>query len=379
MFYDYVDSGSWSESTYRANASDFGRLNFRQRVARNIENRSLASDMVGQAVSMPVAIAPTGLCGMQHADGEILLARAAEKFGIPFSLSTFSICSIEDIASHTSGPFWFQLYVTRDKTYMKNLIERAKDAACSALIITLDLQIQGQRHKDLKNGLSAPPKLTLPNILNLMTKPAWCLRMLGTSRRTFGNIVGHVPNVSNLKEISRWTERQLDPTLCWDDVRSIRKLWPGKMILKGILDVEDAQLAKHYGADAIVVSNHGGRQLDGAPSSISALSEIVNAVGRDLEVLLDSGIRSGQDVLKAVALGAKGVLMGRAPLYGLGALGEAGVTKCLEIVRNELDLSMAFCGLTDVRSADNTILLERQGLSFWPCGSSRSLTFEGAQ
>jgi len=357
MFYDYADSGSWTESTYRANSTDFEKIKFRQRVAVNMDNRTLKTTMAGQEVFMPVALAPTGLTGMQHADGEILAAKAAEKFGVPFTLSTMSICSIEDIAAHTTSPFWFQLYVMRDRDFIRRLIERAKAAKCSALVLTLDLQVLGQRHKDIKNGLSAPPKLTIPNIINMMTKPRWCLGMLGTSRRTFGNIVGHASNVSDMSSLSSWTAQQFDPTLSWDDVEWIKKLWGGKLIIKGILDVEDARLAVRSGADALIVSNHGGRQLDGAPSSIAALPAIVDAVGDQIEVHIDGGIRSGQDVIKSLALGAKGAYIGRAFLYGLGAMGEAGVTKCLEIIHKELDLTMAFCGLTDVKKVDKKILL----------------------
>jgi L-lactate dehydrogenase (cytochrome) len=358
MFYDYADSGSWTESTYRANEGDFQKIKLRQRVAVNMEGRSTASTMVGQPVAMPVAIAPTGLTGMQHADGEILAARAAKKFGIPFTLSTMSICSIEDVAQGTDGhPFWFQLYVMRDRDFIERLIDRAKAAACSALVLTLDLQILGQRHKDLKNGLSAPPKPTLSTILNLMTKPRWCLGMLGTPRRQFGNIVGHVKGVENMGSLSEWTAKQFDPRLNWGDVEWIKKRWGGKLILKGIQDVEDARLAVQSGADALIVSNHGGRQLDGAESSIQALPAIVDAVGSQIEVHMDGGIRSGQDVLKAVSLGAKGTYIGRSMLYGLGAMGEAGVTKALEIIHKELDLTMAFCGRTQIHQVDTSILL----------------------
>ena len=357
MFYDYADSGSWTESTYRANSLDFERIKFRQRVAVNMENRTLRTTMVGQEVAMPVSLAPTGLTGMQHADGEILAARAAEKFGVPFTLSTMSICSIEDIAANTSKPFWFQLYVMRDREFIKRLIARAKAANCSALVLTLDLQVLGQRHKDLINGLSAPPRLTIPNILNMMTKPRWCLGMLGTSRRSFGNIVGHASDVSDMSSLSSWTAQQFDPRLSWDDVKWIKDQGGGKLIIKGIMDEEDARLAAASGADALIVSNHGGRQLDGAPSSIWALPRIVEAVGDKIEVHMDGGIRSGQDVIKALALGAKGVYIGRAFLFGLGAMGEEGVSKCLEIIQKELDLTMAFCGLTDVRKVDKGILL----------------------
>ena len=357
MFYDYADSGSWTESTYRANTSDFTGMKFRQRVAVNMENRSLRTTMAGQSTAMPVAIAPTGLTGMQHADGEILAARAAEKFGIPFTLSTMSICSIEDVAANTTAPFWFQLYVMKDRDFINRLIDRAKAARCSALVLTLDLQILGQRHKDLKNGLSAPPKLTIANIANMMTKPRWCLGMLGTKRHGFGNIVGHASDVSDMTSLSAWTAQQFDPALSWDDVAWIKERWGGKLIIKGVMDPEDARLAVRSGADALIVSNHGGRQLDGALSSIAALPAIVDAVGSEIEIHLDSGIRSGQDVIKALALGAHGVYIGRAFLYGLGAMGEEGVTKCLEIIRNELDLTMAFCGLKDVRDVSKEILI----------------------
>lgn len=357
MFYDYADSGSWTESTYRANEGDFQKIKLRQRVAVNMEGRSTESTMVGVPVKMPVAIAPTGLTGMQHADGEILAAKAAEKFGVPFTLSTMSICSIEDIAAHTKAPFWFQLYVMRDRAFIERLIDRAKAANCGALVLTLDLQILGQRHKDLKNGLSAPPKLTLANILNMATKPRWCLGMAGTKRRQFGNIVGHVSGVGDMGSLSAWTAQQFDPRLNWGDVEWIKKRWGGKLILKGIQDVEDARLAVDSGADALIVSNHGGRQLDGAQSSIEALPAVVAEVGSKIEVHMDGGVRSGQDVLKALALGAKGCYIGRAFLYGLGAMGEAGVSKALEIIHKELDLTMAFCGRTRVDQVDTSILL----------------------
>ncbi len=358
MFYDYCDSGSWTESTYRANSDDFQKIKLRQRVAVNMEGRSTKTTMLGEQVSMPVAIAPTGLTGMQHADGEILGALAAKAFGIPFTLSTMSICSIEDVAEATNRhPFWFQVYVMRDRDFIERLIDRAKAANVSALQITLDLQILGQRHKDIKNGLSAPPKLTLPNIMNMATKPAWCMGMLGTKRRDFRNIVGHVKGVENMSSLSAWTAEQFDPRLNWGDVEWIKKRWGGKIILKGIQDAEDARLAVDSGADALIVSNHGGRQLDGAPSSITALPAIVQAVGKNIEVWMDGGIRSGQDVLKARALGAQGTLIGRAWLHGLGAAGQAGVTKALEIIHKELDLTMAFCGRTDINTVDQSILL----------------------
>ncbi len=357
MFYDYADSGSWTESTYRANNSDFAKIKFRQRVAVNLENRSLASTMVGQHVSMPVALSPTGLTGMQHADGEILAAQAAEQFGVPFTLSTMSICSIEDVAANTSKPFWFQLYVMKDREFINRLIDRAKAAKCSALVLTLDLQVLGQRHKDLRNGLSAPPKLTIPNIINMATKPRWVAGMLATKRRGFGNIVGHATSVSDMSSLSAWTQQQFDLSLSWADVEWIKQRWGGKLIIKGIMDAEDARLAVSSGADALIVSNHGGRQLDGAQSSIEALPAIIDAVGSQIEVHMDGGIRSGQDVLKAVALGARGVYIGRPFLYGLGAMGRPGVTKCLDILRNELDLTMAFCGLRDLQQVDKKILL----------------------
>ncbi len=358
MFYDYADSGSYTQGTYRANEDDFQRIKLRQRVAVNLSGRSTRSTMLGQDVAMPVAIAPTGLTGMQHADGEILGARAAKAFGIPFTLSTMGICSLEDVAEATDRhPFWFQLYVMRDRSFIENLIERAQAANCSALQITLDLQILGQRHKDIKNGLSTPPRPTLKNLINLATKPRWCLGMLGTKRRSFGNIVGHAKGVSDLSSLSSWTAEQFDPQLNWGDVEWIKKRWGGKIILKGIMDAEDARLAVDSGADALIVSNHGGRQLDGAPSSIAALPSIVEAVGKNIEVWMDGGIRSGQDVLKARALGAQGTLIGRSFLYGLGAYGQAGVTRALELIQRELDTTMAFCGRTHIDQVDQSILL----------------------
>jgi L-lactate dehydrogenase (cytochrome) len=357
MFYDYADSGSWTESTYRSNEADLQRLKFRQRVAVDVAQRSTRTTMVGQDVAMPVAIAPTGLTGMQHANGEIHGANAAKKFGIPFTLSTMSICSIEDVADGTDGyPFWFQLYVMRDRDFVSRLIARARAANCSALVLTLDLQIIGQRHKDIKNGLSAPPKPTIANLINLLTKPRWCIGMLGAKRRSFGNIVGHVKGLSSMTSLGDWIGQQFDPSLNWNDIAWIRQQWGGKLILKGIQDVQDAKLALNSGADAIVVSNHGGRQLDGAVSSIDALSPIVDAVGKQIEVHMDGGIRSGQDVLRAIALGAKGTYIGRAWLYGLGAMGEQGVTKALECIHKELDVSMAFCGQTDIKLVDSTIM-----------------------
>jgi L-lactate dehydrogenase (cytochrome) len=363
MFYDYADSGAWTESTYRANESDFQRIKLRQRVAVDMTNRTLASTMVGIPVAMPLALAPVGMTGMQHADGEILAARAANKAGVPFTLSTMSICSIEDVAENTDKPFWFQLYVMRDRDFMSRLLKRAKAANCSALVLTLDLQILAQRHKDLKNGLTAPPRLTLPNLIDIGMKPRWWTAMLGTKRRMFGNIVGHAKGVGDMTALGSWTAEQFDPTLNWDDVKRIKDEWGGKLILKGILDPEDAEMAARSGADALIVSNHGGRQLDGAMSSIAALPGIVDAVGDRIEVHMDGGIRSGQDVIKAIALGAKGVYIGRAFTYGLGAMGEAGVTKSLEIIRKELDMTMALCGLRDIQKVDGNILVDRDP---WP-------------
>ena len=357
MFYDYADSGSWTESTYRANSDDFQRIKLRQRVAVNMEGRSTATRMVGVNAKMPVCIAPVGLTGMQSADGEIKAARAAEKFGIPFTLSTMSICSIEDVAAHTTAPFWFQLYMMRDRQAMARMIERARVAGCGALVLTLDLQVIGQRHKDIKNDMRASVIPSLGNLLDMATKPRWCLGMLGTRRHTFRNLVGHVEGVSDMKSLASWTNEQFDPTLSWADVAWVKAQWGGKLILKGIQDVEDARLAVHSGADAIVVSNHGGRQLDGAPSSISALPAIAAAVGDQIEVWMDGGIRSGQDVLKAWALGARGTMIGRAMVYGLGAYGEAGVTRALEMIHKELDVTMAFCGHTDIQTVDTSILM----------------------
>ncbi len=355
-FYDYADSGSYTESTYHANSTDLADIKLRQRVALNVDNRSTKTTMVGQEVAMPVAIAPTGLTGMQWANGEMLGAIAAEKFGIPFTLSTMSICSIEDVASVTKKPFWFQLYVMRDRGFVKSLIERAKAAKCSALVLTLDLQILGQRHKDIKNGMTVPPKMTITNILDLMSKPGWAIRAL-SGRKTFGNLAGHIKGADSVISLSQWTASKFDPTLSWDDVAWIKEQWGGKLILKGILDVEDAKLAVQTGADAIIVSNHGGRQLDSAVSSIEALPEIAAAVGDKVEVWFDGGIRTGQDVLKAVALGAKGTLIGRAFLYGLGAMGEAGVTKALEIIHKEMDISMALSGISSINAVSRDILV----------------------
>ena len=366
MFYDYCESGSWTEQTFRENTSDFDQLRLRQRVAVDMTGRSTASEMIGQKVAMPVALAPVGMTGMQCADGEIKAARAAEKFGVPFTLSTMSICSIEDVAENTTEPFWFQLYTMRDTGYVSRLIQRAKDAKCSALVITLDLQILGQRHKDLKNGLSAPPKPTLKNMINLSTKWGWGLEMLKTKRRFFGNIIGHVDDVSDPASLMDWTAQQFDPTLDWDKIKQIKDEWGGKVILKGILDAEDAKMALNVGADAIIVSNHGGRQLDGALSSIKALPAILDAVGDKVEVHMDGGIRSGQDILKAVALGAKGTYIGRTFIYGLGAMGEAGVTKALEVLHKEMDISMALCGHRTMDEVlRNTLLIPKNFGGDW--------------
>ena len=361
MFFDYCESGSWSESTLHANEADLQAIKFRQRVAIDVDERSTSAKMLGDDVTMPVALAPTGLTGMQHADGEILAAQAAEEFGVPFTLSTMSICSIEDVAENTTKPFWFQLYVMRDRKFVHRLIERARAAGCSALVITVDLQIMGQRHCDVKNGLSAPPKPTLANLVNLATKPGWCLKMLGTRRRYFGNVVGHVDGIEDMSSLAQWTAGQFDPTLSWDDVRELRRLWDGKVIIKGVMDAEDAAKAMDVGADAIIVSNHGGRQLDGAPSSIAALPQIVDMVGGRCEVWMDGGIRSGQDVLRALALGADGTMIGRAFLYGLAAGGKTGVQQVLQIIQKELDLTMAFCGRRALGEVDRDILLPKSG------------------
>jgi L-lactate dehydrogenase (cytochrome) len=354
--FDYVDRGSYSEATLRANRADLESLTLRQRVAIDVDRRSTRSTMLGQEVSMPVALAPVGLTGLNWANGEMLAARAAERFGVPYTLSTMSICSIEDVASAVTRPFWFQLYVMRDRGFSGSLIERAKAAGCSALVLTLDLQVQGQRHQDLKNGLAVPPRLTPGTVLDILKKPGWALNVMMGKRKSFGNLEGRIPNADSLTTLSHWIAGQFDPTLSWKDVEWVKKLWGGKIILKGILDAEDAKIAASTGVEALVVSNHGGRQLDGAASSIRALPEIVDAIGDRMEVLFDGGIRSGQDLLKALALGAKGALIGRAYAYGLGAMGEKGVARALEIIRNELDVSMALCGLRDVKDASPAIL-----------------------
>jgi len=354
--FDYVDRGSYTESTLRANRADLELLTLRQRVGIDVDKRSTRGTMLGEEVSMPVGLAPVGLTGLNWADGEILAARAAQRFGVPFTLSTMSICSIEDVAGGVEKPFWFQLYVMRDRGFAASLIERAKAAGCSALVLTLDLQIQGQRHRDLKNGLAVPPTLTLGTALDIMMKPAWALNVLRGKRKSFGNLEGRIPDANSLTTLSQWIAGQFDPTLSWKDVEWVKKLWGGKLVLKGVLDAEDAKIAAQSGADALVVSNHGGRQLDGTLSSIRALPEVVDAVAEGIEVWFDGGIRGGQDVLKALALGARATLIGRAFAYGLGAMGEAGVTRALEIIQRELDVTMALCGLREVRDANRSIL-----------------------
>ena len=356
MFYDYAESGSWTQSTFRRNAEVFSEIQLRQRVAKDISQRSIEGQMLGETWAMPVALAPTGLTGMQHANGEILAAQAAEAFGVPFTLSTMSICSIEDVAANTQKPFWFQLYVMKDREFISALIQRAKAANCSALVLTLDLQIIGQRHKDVKNQMTAPPKLTLTNLINMATKPRWCMGMLATRRHSFGNVVGHAKGVENLTSLSEWSAEQLDPALSWDDVAWVQEQWGGKLILKGIMDAEDAGIAAGLGVDAIIVSNHGGRQLDGAPASMDVLADVIDAVAGRCEVWLDGGIRSGQDVFKAKAMGAEGTLIGKAFLNGLGALGKIGVTQCLEIIAKELDLTMAFCGKTKLSEVGGDVI-----------------------
>ena len=352
MFYDYSESGSWTESTFVRNESVFNEILLRQRVAVDLTNRSQSKEILGERWAMPVALAPTGMAGMQCSDGEIKAAQAAEEFGVPFTLSTMSICSIEDVAENTSKPFWFQLYVMKDRRFVESLIDRAKKANCSALVLTLDLQILGQRHKDIKNHLSAPPRLTFKNVVNMMTKPRWCMGMLTTRRHQFGNIVGHADGVDDLSSLSSWSAEQLDPSLNWDDIEWIKERWGGPLILKGIMDPLDARHALDSGADALIVSNHGGRQLDGAPATLEVLPTIVAEVGDRLSVFMDGGIRSGQDVYKAVALGAEACFIGKAFLNGLGAMGKAGVTRCLELILNELDLTMAFCGYRDINDVD---------------------------
>lgn len=363
MFYDYLDSGSWTESSYRANLDDLGAVLLRQRVGIDTAARSTGARMMGHAVSMPVALAPAGLTGMQYADGEILAARAAQRFGVPYVLSTMSICSIEDVAAHTSAPFWFQLYLLRDRDFVSRLMQRARAAGCPVLVLTMDLPVMGQRHQDLRNQLRAPPAPTLANLLRFLARPRWCLRMLRTQRRGFGNVIGHVGEVKSLQSLAAWTAAQLDPSISWTDVAWVRKQWQGKLIIKGIMDADDARQALSCGADGLIVSNHGGRQLDGTCSSAHALPAIAEAVGHRLEVHLDGGVRSGQDVLRALSLGARGVYIGRPYLYGLGALGESGVTRCLEIIQKELDLTMALCGIRTLDQAGPHLLLPSRGRS----------------
>jgi L-lactate dehydrogenase (cytochrome) len=355
-FVDYCESGSYAEQTLRANRADLERITLRQRILHNVAGRSTKTTILGESVALPLALAPVGLTGMQHGDGEILACRAAQAAGIPYTLSTMSICSIEDVAAAVDKPFWFQLYVMKDRGYIRGLIERASAAKCSALVLTVDLQVIGQRHRDIKNGMSVPPEIRFGNLIDIATKPAWALGVLRGKRKTFGNIAGHYPGMQNVSVLSKWVAEQFDPTLSWKDVEWIKSLWPGKLILKGILDVEDARIAAKTGAAAIVVSNHGGRQLDGAASSISMLPPIAEAVGSDVEVLLDGGIRSGQDLMRAIALGARACLSGRAYIYGLGAGGEAGVARAIEIIRNELDVSMALTGVTSIAEIDRRVI-----------------------
>jgi L-lactate dehydrogenase (cytochrome) len=357
MFFDYADRGAYAEETLRANRADLQRLKLRQRVLVDVSRRTLDTTIVGEPVPLPLALAPIGLCGMQWGDGEILACRAAQAAGIPFCLSTMSICAIEDVAAAVEKPFWFQLYVMKDRGFVRSLIDRAAAAQCSALVLTIDLQVLGQRHADTRNGMTVPPELRLRNLVDIATKPAWALSVLRGKRKTFGNLAGHVRGMENVNSLAQWIAGQFDPALSWKDVEWIRSLWPGKLIIKGVLDVEDARLAAKTGASAIVVSNHGGRQLDGAPSSISALPSIVDAVGGDSEIIFDGGIRSGQDVLRALALGARSCLLGRAYVYGLGAGGQAGVAKAIEIIRNELDVTMALCGVSNVRDLDRRVIV----------------------
>jgi L-lactate dehydrogenase (cytochrome) len=357
MFYDYVDTGSWTQSTYHANEAAFQALRFHQRVGVDISERSTTTHLLGRQVTMPVSIAPVGLAGMLHADGEILMAKAAEQFGIPFTLSTMSICSIEDVARQTNAPFWFQLYVTRDKEFTNRLINRARIAGCSALVLTLDLPLLGQRHRDIHNGLSAPPRRNLSSLWQVMQRPSWCANLLSTPRRTFGNIVGHAQGVDDLSSLSSWVEQQFDPTLTWKEIEQIRQRWGGKLVIKGITHPQDARMAAQVGADAIVVSNHGGRQLDGALASLCALPAVVDAVGSDVEVHVDGGVRSGQDVLKAWALGARGVSIGRAAMYGLAAMGQPGVTLALDLIHKALDFSLGLCGHTTLATVDRDTLV----------------------
>jgi L-lactate dehydrogenase (cytochrome) len=355
-FFDYAEAGSYSQETLRANRDDLERIKLRQRVLFNVSQRSLATTILGERVSLPLALAPIGLCGMQHGDGEILACRAAQSAGIPFTLSTMSICSIEDVAQAVDKPFWFQLYVMKDRGFIRALIERAAAAKCSALVLTLDLQVLGQRHCDIRNGMTVPPQIKLGNLIDIATKPAWALSILRGKRKTFGNLAGHVQGMENVNSLAQWTASQFDPALSWKDVEWVRSVWPGKLILKGILDVEDARIAAKAGASALVVSNHGGRQLDGAPSSIAALPKVVEAVGDQIEVMFDGGIRSGQDVLRALARGARSCMIGRSYIYGLGAGGEAGVARAIDILGKELDVTMALCGVSNVGDIDDRVI-----------------------
>ena len=357
-FFDYAEAGSYSQETLRANREDLERIKLRQRVLVDVSQRDLTTTIIGEKVSLPLALAPIGLCGMQHGDGEILACRAAQAAGIPFTLSTMSICSIEDVAQAVGKPFWFQLYVMKDRGFIKALIERAAAAKCSALVLTVDLQVLGQRHCDVRNGMTVPPEIKLANLIDIATKPAWAFSILKGKRKTFGNLAGHVRGMENVKSLAQWTASQFDPTLNWKDVEWVKSVWPGKLILKGILDAEDARTAARTGAAALIVSNHGGRQLDGAPSSISALPKIADAVGGDIEVMFDGGIRSGQDVLRALALGARSCMVGRSYIYGLGAAGEAGVAKAIEFLGKELDVSMALTGVNSVKDVDRRVIAE---------------------
>ena len=357
-FFDYAEAGSYSQETLAANRADLERIKLRQRILVDMSQRDLSTTIIGEKAALPLALAPIGLCGMQHGDGEILACRAAQKAGIPFTLSTMSICSIEDVAQATGKPFWFQLYVMRDRGFVKALIERAAAAKCSALVLTVDLQVLGQRHCDVRNGMTVPPQLKLANVIDIMTKPAWAFSILRGKRKTFGNLAGHVKGMENVNSLAQWTASQFDPTLSWKDVEWVRSLWPGKLILKGILDVEDARIAAKTGAAALIVSNHGGRQLDGAPSSISALPKIAEAVGSEIEVMFDGGIRTGADLMRALAFGARSCMIGRSYIYGLGAGGEAGVAKAIEYLGKELDVTMALCGVKNVRDIDRKVIAQ---------------------
>jgi L-lactate dehydrogenase (cytochrome) len=355
-FFDYADRGSYTEDTLRANSDDLQQIKFRQRVLVDVSKRDLSTTILGEPAAMPLILAPVGLLGMQYGDGEIHACRAAQAAGIPFTQSTMSICSIEDIAASVDKPFWFQLYVMKDRGFIKSLIERAIAAKCSALVLTVDLQVIGQRHQDIKNGMTVPPEWSLSKLIDFASKPAWVSGVLRGKRRTFGNLAGHLKVGDDITELSSWTNSQFDTTLTWKDIDWIRSIWPGKLVLKGILDVEDAEEAAKTGAQALVVSNHGGRQLDGAPSSIEALPEIVDAVGSKMEVMFDGGIRSGMDAMRALALGAKSCMIGRAYVYGLGAAGEAGVAKALDVLAKELTTTMGLCGVNTIAEIDEGVL-----------------------